>query len=209
MFEIIDKVALSKRTEAKKYIQEAVALHYDALSYRSFITFFGKSFLEKLYIVLIEENNGFLVVASDENNSLEGFILASVDSNSMIKIILKKFYFFLPPIFVGVLRKPSVISKLIETLFYSKKENLDIRAELVVIATQTNIRSKGLGSKLIQYLNTEFLNRNINAYKVTVHNEMAKSNNFYIKNSMILSNQFTLYGHLWNVYTHSLNRESK
>ena len=76
----------------------------------------------------------------------------------------------------------------------------EVKAELLVIVTDEKNRSKGLGTELVNKLNTEFLNSRINNYIVTVHAEMDRSNAFYIKNQMKLEKTFSLYGTKWNMY---------
>ena len=103
-----------------------------------------------------------------------------------------------------VIIKPKLIPKLFETLFYVKKENSLVAPELIVIVTDSNYRDMKVGSKLVQILNGEFLKRNLHEYKVTVHDEMVKSNNFYIKNGMNLSASFMMYGVKWNLYVNQI-----
>ena len=85
-------------------------------------------------------------------------------------------------------------------MFYVKKENSAVESELIVIVTDSNYRSSGVGSGLIAALNAEFVKRDIHEYKVTVHDEMKQSNNFYLKNGMKLSASFLMYNVKWNLY---------
>jgi GNAT superfamily N-acetyltransferase len=87
---------------------------------------------------------------------------------------------------------------------YKNKSDHSIKSELLVIVTEANNRSKGLGSKLVHHLNEEFKKENISEYTVTVHAEMEKSNNFYLRNGMNLLNSFELYDVVWNEYKNDI-----
>ncbi|MEK6794995.1 MAG: GNAT family N-acetyltransferase [Spirochaetota bacterium] len=192
---------------ASGFVAQSAKLHYDALSYRSFITFFGKGFLRELYTALLKDGNAF-IAAAHEGTTLAGFLLGCFDSTKMIPTIVRRWYRFLPHILLGVVRNPSVIGKLVETLFYSEKEGEEIKPELVVIAVDGAIRSKGIGAGLVSVMDEEFKRRGVATYKVTVHNEMERSNHFYRKLGMTLAKSFTLYGVVWNVYTNTIGRRA-
>jgi hypothetical protein len=63
-------------------IREAVSLHIEHLSYRSFITKFGFQFLLKLYKDWISDKNAILMLAT-EDDKLIGFILGIKDKNDL------------------------------------------------------------------------------------------------------------------------------
>ncbi|MCD4795142.1 MAG: GNAT family N-acetyltransferase [Bacteroidales bacterium] len=188
------------KKKSDRFVKDAVKLHIEALSYRSFITELGFRFLYKLYTSIFHLDLGFLIVAS-VNNKLKGFILATEDSDLLFKVIIKRFYIFIPLIIMRILRKPQIIIKLIQTILYNKKVDINIKSELVVIAVDNTERSKGMGREMLNELSIEFLKRNITEYKVTVHEEMHKSNNFYLKNSFLFLKSFSMYGVIWNLYS--------
>jgi GNAT superfamily N-acetyltransferase len=197
-FIVLDKVDLD-------LLQEAVSLHIKHLSYRSFITLFGNKFLLELYKDILSERLGFFVFAMDEKK-ICGFVLGCVNSRQLLGIIKRKLIKYFAIILPILIINLSVIFKLFETLFYVKKENSRVQPELIVIVTDSNYRSAGIGSSLVSALNEEFRKRNIYEYKVTVHDEMKQSNNFYVKNGMTLSNSFIMYGVKWNLYTNLIKR---
>jgi len=53
-------------------------------------------------------------------------------------------------------------------------------------------------------LRNELRARGIDAYKVTVHEEMSDANRFYAENGLRLAGGFRLYGVRWNVYVDQL-----
>ncbi|MEW6097393.1 MAG: GNAT family N-acetyltransferase [bacterium] len=195
-YEIINKIE-------KDYLKQIVKIHYDSLSYRSFITNFGESFLFQLYISILKKKLGFLVCASEDNQVI-GFILACIDSSKIFPLVFKKFYIFLPLIIGGILKKPNLILNLLQTFLYKNKAITNIKAELLVIAVKENYRSKGLGGSLLKLFEDRFRELGIERYKVTVHKDMLASNNFYLNHSMKLLKTFNLYGVTWNVYVKDL-----
>jgi GNAT superfamily N-acetyltransferase len=184
-------------------IFQAAKLHYESLSYRSFITLFGQEFLELIYEILLQERLGFFVVAL-EKDKLSGFIFACVDSSKLTQVIMKRINVFFPILIKVLMKKPSLIKNLCETFFYSSKEGNDVKPELLVMAVAESHRSLGIGRKMILTLDQEFLKLGYATYKATVHQEMIRSNNFYRLNNMRLLREFNLYGHVWNVYQKEL-----
>jgi len=183
----------------RKILKEIVKIHYESLAYRSFITNFGEDFLFLIYLCMLEKKLGFLVCSSEGDN-MTGFILACVDSSKLFSLIFRKFFLFLFIIIKGVIKSPGLIVKVLQTLSYENRAAPDIKPELVVIAVKENYRSKGIGRDLMTIMEDEFKKTGISAYKVTVHKEMLRANNFYLNNGMRLLKTFYLYGVPWNAY---------
>lgn len=180
-------------------LKQAADLHYENLSYRSFITCFGPEFLYQLYKGILACRLGFFVFASS-NSKLKGFILACIDSTKLMLVIAERFWIFARLIIPVIFRNPALIKKLLETILYWKKEGVAMKAELLVIVVERKSRLERIGSILIEKINDEFRRQGILEYKVTVHKEMSESNNFYLKNGMQLLRTFQLYSTQWNIY---------
>jgi len=180
-------------------ISQAVNLHIQNLSYRSFITKFGAKFLEELYKDWIKGDNAILIIAKS-NQNIEGFVLGIKNNKLLFNPVKSKMIKYLKLIFFTLLKKPQFIPKILETFFYKRKSQTDINSELLVIVTSTENRSKGLGTELVRKLNEEFKKSGINQYVVTVHAEMEKSNKFYLKNKMSLLDSFMMFNTKWNMY---------
>lgn len=183
----------------RNIIFQAAKLHYESLSYRSFITLFGQKFLELIYETLLQEQLVFFVLAVEQGNLL-GFILACVDSSKLSQIMIKRFNLFFPIIMNVLIKKPYLIKNIFETIFYSSKEEKGIKPELLIMAVDESYRSLGIGSKMIVTMEEEFLRLGYKKYKVTVHQGMARSNKFYQANKMSFLKDFVLYGCTWNLY---------
>ncbi len=186
-------------------INSSARLYMEHLSDNGFLSLFGRRFIQELFTDILREKLGFFIFAL-KDNAVCGFALASVDSEQIFKIITRKFlkYFkiILPRVFLNPIQ---IVPKLFETLFYVKKQNTGIKAELVAIITDGNYRAKGMGTQIVEVLNKEFLKRGICLYKVTVHDVKQKANSFYVKNSFKYSTSFNMYNLKWNMYINKLN----
>jgi ribosomal protein S18 acetylase RimI-like enzyme len=160
---------------------------------------FGTGFLRLLYQEWLRQGLAFLVVASQETE-LAGFVLGCPDSSRLMSAIYRRPWVFVGPVLKVLLRKPTVLPRLLETLFYSRREDCQVKAELVVIAVKAGQRSQGLGRSLLKRLDREFAAREIGSYKVTVHSEMEASNRFYRQNGFLEYHRFWLYGVEWCLY---------
>ena len=186
-------------------LRDAVFLHHEALSYRSFITAFGPRFLALLYRGLLRRGDGFLVVAT-EAGSLVGFILACTDSARLLSAVARSPLEVASVIVPALVRHPRLLTKLVQTLGYASRQSITVPAELLVIAVVPERRSSGIGRRLLAELRTELRARGIDAYKVTVHEEMAGANRFYAENGLRLAGGFRLYGVHWNLYVDQLTQ---
>jgi GNAT superfamily N-acetyltransferase len=186
-------------------VPQAVRLHYDALSYRSTITLLGERFVAELYRGLLDGGDAFVVVAH-EGDRLCGFILGCVDSSRLMAVVPRRWRNFLPIMLPVLIARPRLWPRMIETLFYARKEGVDVRAELVVIAVVDDKRGGGIGRRMLEELDREFAARGVDRYKVTVHQAMAASNRFYTQNGMQLASTFDMYGVPWNLYVQQVTR---
>jgi ribosomal protein S18 acetylase RimI-like enzyme len=182
-----------------KDISAVTDLHIKYLSYRSFVTKFGNAFLSALYKDWIAAGNAILIVAK-ENSAVKGFVLGIKNNGLLFDPIKKKPFKYAGYVILGLLKNPFRIKKVVETLLYNKKSVAESEAELLVIITDGDVQSKGIGSELVRQLDKEFLKDNIHEYVVTVHSEMKGSNNFYMKNRMTLERSFMFYSTEWNLY---------
>jgi ribosomal protein S18 acetylase RimI-like enzyme len=186
-------------------IRQVVDIHYDSLSYESFITSFGKEFLEKLYEVILSNHVGSVIIATDSGNNVIGFILYCKDTSQVFKLVFRKIHLFLKHIFGSLLLRPVKIFKLLQTPVYFMKERSSIKAELLAISVKSDYRSRLVGEKLMKILDEEYQKLGVSEYKVTVLEKMVESNRFYRKFDMKLNKSFNMYGKKWNLYTKKVN----
>jgi ribosomal protein S18 acetylase RimI-like enzyme len=181
-------------------VLDAASLHFQTLKHRSFLTNFGISFLQHIYKDIFNRKLGFFIVAKKGTSTI-GFVCACYDSSKLFSfsVFRSLHYFFM--ILPKILFKPPLAIKVFQTFFYSQKDDPRVKSELVVIAVNPLYQSLGIGTELIKHMEQVLLEKKLFSYKVTVHNEMEKSNHFYSKNNMHLTKTFKLYGVLWNLYS--------
>jgi len=191
-------------------LKQMCKLHYEALSYRSFITNFGEKFLFTMYKLILKKSIGFIAIAKKEDE-LAGFTLNVFNSSKLFPLILWNFLLFLPTMMPVLLKNPSLIKKTLLMALYGSKKNCEIQAELLVIIVNESLRSQGVGEELIKNTNIHFGKKGIVEYIVTVHAVMTQSNNFYKKVGMLLDakHSFSFLGSDWNVYVNRLNTHEK
>lgn len=184
--------------------RRAAGLHLRALAYSSFITLFGSEFLFELYRALLEDGLGFLVAAED-GDRLDGFILGSLDGARLNDAILRRPIRFGLLMLPTMLRRPSTIFYALQLALYGKRAQRvgdpSVKAELVVIAVEESTRSKGIGASLVAELERAFQEAGVSRYKVTCHEDMTRANAFYRKNGFETRGSFPLAGFVWNLYT--------
>jgi ribosomal protein S18 acetylase RimI-like enzyme len=175
-------------------------IHADALA-GNFLPSLGVAFLERFYRAVIEEELAFGYV-SIEDEQVNGFVLGSIDSSRLFRVVGIKYGVSLGWAALPVIiRKPSTLIKVAETLFYPRKEGFVLeRAELVVIAINPERRSQGIGGQLVNALTHAFSMNGIDAYKVTVLQSNDGANRFYRKLGFQLAGEFRLYAFQWNLY---------
>lgn len=161
-----------------KDIELLVRIHQKELS-KDFLPSLGKNFLNQLYNNLLNEKNTTILV-STSNNEICGFIVGSSDFSRAFKnIILSNFFKYLWIIFPKVIKKPQLVLKVFETLFYTKKEADSPKAELVVISILKKYQRLGIGKTLVNSLEKTFKDKGIKKYKVSVNASNKSANLFY------------------------------
>ncbi len=189
------------RTPDRDLVRQAVRLHRRSLD-QSFLTSLGEPFLQALYEGLLRQGSAFLVTARD-GSRLVGFILASTATTRMLPLVMRSPLRFLWSVLAAIVRHPETAARLVETYSYSRK-TASVSAELIAIAVQPDLRSQGIGRRLLAALDEAFVSRGVRTYKVTVHREMTDTNRFYRQNGFHLAGTFRLYGVGWNLHVREL-----
>lgn len=186
---------------AQEHVNEAVDIHVAALS-EDFLPTLGPRFLRTLYHSILALNIGLGFVAV-HNDQVCGFVLATVDSESMFKKVLRSSGHRLACAAIGaVIRQPLLLLRLVETFLYpSKDRRAHTDAELIVIAASQDYRGQGIGTRLVESLDHAFRQLDICNYKVTVHQDKEAANRFYRSLGFQFQYTFTLYQKPWNLYT--------
>lgn len=191
MFRRVNKLDLNKLAR----------IHFLELRF-DFLPSLGENFLRQLYSNLAQSKNTYIWVIEVNNNVL-GFVVGSKNFSIVFKnIIRKNFLDYILILLPQIIRKPTILSSIIETFFYTRKEGDRMpEAELIVIAILSKFHRKGLGRKLILYLEKEFIDNGVKQYKLTVNAKNKTANSFYKSLEFNKHHDFSLYGKKLNLYT--------
>lgn len=137
----------------KQTISEIVQIHLDTFK-GFFLTFMGRGFLEQMYRSYCDHANSGLLAAFDEHGQVIGFLAFSSDMSGLYKHMIKKrLVFFAWFSFGAFLRKPKVFMRLIRAFLKPSESKRDEAfVELASIGVNPQVKSKGVGTKLIDEL---------------------------------------------------------
>jgi len=186
---------------------ETVAnIHLEGLP-DDFLPSLGLNFLKIFYEGILEQSNIFGFV-SQENNEVTGFVIGTENMTKFFnQAIMSRFFTLSYIVLKQILKKPQIIGKVLESLFFPNKET-GPDAELVVIAVDNKFRGKNIGRELINALESELINREIKEYKVSVTSQNKRANRFYEKLGFNFFNTFILYDKSFNLLKKDLTGQS-
>lgn len=186
-------------------IPPIAALHIQNLS-GDFLPSLGKEFLQAMYEGIIGKLGVYIFVDRDKAG-ISGFIIGTSDMNLFFKqVISSNFIKLLILLAFQIIKNPSIIRKIIETFFYPKKD-IGPKAELVVVAVGKAYRGQGIGKKLVDSLEREFIKKGIFEYKLTVHADK-DAVLFYEHTGMKRISSFQLYDKMWYVYGKNIKKKN-
>lgn len=172
-------------------------IHMSSLA-GDFLPSLGFNFLKTFYDGVIGKGGvyGFGVF---ENGKVLGFVVGTTDSSKFFAQALKAHFLKLSLLLtVRLIKNPTLIKNVLETLRYSKKA-VGPKAELVVIAVDEDYQGRGIGKLLVEALESAFRKERIRRYKLTVHADK-KAVGFYEHLGYSRISTFSLYGKMWFVY---------
>lgn len=179
------------KSEEKKLIDEIVTIHLNTFT-GFFLTFMGRGFLRQMYQSYCDHDESGLLVAEEDGNAL-GFLAFSSDFSGLYKFMIKTRLIQFGWYSVGAFfRRPSAFMHIISAFLKpgeAKREEKYV--ELSSIGVDPNVKSKGIGSKLIDALkyNVDFDKYvYINLETDAVDNEGAI--HFYEKNGFVRERMF-------------------
>ncbi len=186
------------------HVERVAEIHAAALP-GDFLPSLGVRFLSVFYRAALESKAAFGFVQT-EGDRVSGFVLGSVDTGQLFRrVILRAAVPLGWSALPAVLRRPALLARVAETFLYPHREaSAPEKAELVVIAVDSQRRSRGSGQALVQALDEAFLAQGVQSYKVTVLQSNPGANRFYQRLGFCLAGEFQLYDKRWNLYTRSL-----
>lgn len=175
----------------KDTINDIVSIHLSTFT-GFFLTFMGRGFLNVMYRSYTEYSNSGIFVAFEEEKPV-GFLAYSGDLSGLYKYMIKKRLISFGWYSLGAFfRKPTVFIRLVRAFLKpgeTKREEKYV--ELASIGVDPNVKSKGIGSQLIDALKVQ-VDFNEYAYITletdAVNNEGA--NQFYKKNGFVFEREF-------------------
>lgn len=175
----------------KELINEIVTIHLNTFT-GFFLTFMGRGFLKQMYQSYCDYDESGLLVAEEDGKAL-GFLAFSSNFSGLYKFMIKTRLIQFGWYSIGAFfRRPSAFMHIISAFLKpgeAKREEKYV--ELSSIGVDPNVKSKGIGSKLIDALkdNVDFNKfAYINLETDAVDNEGAI--HFYEKNGFVRERMF-------------------
>lgn len=179
------------KSDEKELINEIVTIHLNTFT-GFFLTFMGRGFLRQMYQSYCDHDESGLLVAEEDGKAL-GFLAFSSNFSGLYKFMIKTRLIQFGWYSVGAFfRRPSAFMHIISAFLKpgeAKREEKYV--ELSSIGVDPNVKSKGIGSKLIDALkdNVDFDKYTyINLETDAVDNEGAI--HFYEKNGFVRERMF-------------------
>lgn len=183
-------------------IKQVVWIHLETFQ-GFFLTFMGRGFLTHLYKSYCEYKESGLLVALEGDNPV-GFLAYSCDYSGLYKFMMRKKLIPFAWYSLGAFfRKPKTFLRLVRALSKSNDVKRDEKyVELASIGVKPSIKSKGIGSSLIDELKkmVNFSTYSYISLETDAENNDA-ANLFYLKNGFELNKTYeTKEGRKMNEY---------
>ena len=147
-----------------------------------FLSSLGLGFLSLLYEAIDADDNSHLILEKKEG-SVIGFVAGGRGMKSIYRKLLIRLPRLLIALFPAMLN-PRKVSKIIELLFFAKKQNpvsSSPEAELFSIAVIQSARGSGLAQKLYNALGERFFQDGESAFFMVVGENLSQAHRFYQK----------------------------
>ena len=140
------------KSDEKKIIDEIVTIHLNTFT-GFFLTFMGRGFLRQMYQSYCDHEESGLLVAEGDGKTV-GFLAYSSDFSGLYKFMIKTRLVQFGWYGMGAFfRRPSAFLNIIKAFLKpSEVKRKEKYVELSSIGVDPNVKSKGVGSKLIEKL---------------------------------------------------------
>jgi ribosomal protein S18 acetylase RimI-like enzyme len=140
------------KSDEKKIIDEIVTIHLNTFT-GFFLTFMGRGFLRQMYQSYCDHEESGLLVAEGDGKTV-GFLAYSSDFSGLYKFMIKTRLVQFGCYSMGAFfRRPSAFLHIIKAFLKpSEVKRKEKYVELSSIGVDPNVKSKGVGSKLIEKL---------------------------------------------------------
>ncbi len=186
----------------KQIISKIVNIHLSTFK-GFFLTFMGKGFLKQMYASYCLHDDSELICAFEDDQPI-GFCAYSAKMSGLYKFMIKKklipFAWYSLGAFV---RKPTVFMRLVRAFLKpGESKRTEEYVELASIGVLPNIKSKGVGTKLIDYVKDDVDFSKIDY--IALETDALDNDNvnaFYVKNGFELERTYeTREGRKMNEY---------
>lgn len=140
------------KSDEKKIIDEIVTIHLNTFT-GFFLTFMGRGFLRQMYQSYCDHEESGLLVAEEDGKAM-GFLAFSSNFSGLYKYMIKTRLIQFGWYSMGAFfRRPSAFLHIIKAFLKpSEVKRKEKYVELSSIGVDPNVKSKGVGSKLIEKL---------------------------------------------------------
>jgi ribosomal protein S18 acetylase RimI-like enzyme len=189
----VDNLTIRKaKSTEKNIISEIVNIHLATFE-GFFLTFMGKGFLHQMYTAYTKHAKSNILIAVDTSNNVMGFLAYSEHMSDLYRYMIKHHLLQFAWYSIGAfLRKPKIFMRLIRAFLKPSESLRDEKyIELASIGVHPDVKSKGIGSCLINALKNEI---DFDAFQYitletdVVNNEIA--NKFYAKNGFCIAREY-------------------
>lgn len=182
------KIASAKE---KDVIKKVVEIHIKTFN-GFFLTFMGKGFLRQMYSSYAQYDDAGLLVAYEDDTPV-GFLAYSSDMSGLYKYMIKrKLIPFAWYSLCAFFRKPMVFMRLLRAFLKpSEAKRNEKYVELASIGVSPDVKSNGIGSKLIDTLKKDIDFKKFKYITLetdVIDNDIA--NRFYKKNGFSVVREF-------------------
>jgi ribosomal protein S18 acetylase RimI-like enzyme len=196
-----------------QHLGQIVDVHMKAFP-TFFLTFLGPGFLKEFYKSFIYDQAGIGFVAIDETNGnvLGAVVGPFVPAGYFKRLLKKRWYAFCLASFAAVLKKPTIIKRLVRAVFYrGETPSGPPRALLSSIAVSPQAQGQGVGQALVKRWVQEVEQRGGSGCFLTTDVENNESvNRFYQRLGWKIESVYTTpEGRRMNRYTLDFPQKSK
>ncbi|MCX7974147.1 MAG: GNAT family N-acetyltransferase [Candidatus Aminicenantes bacterium] len=201
----------SNKRKNKKIIRDITKIHQNSFK-GFFLSFLGPRFLYRLYSCIADYGDGILIVA-EESDQVVGFVAGVTDQKSFYNYLIRKHkWSFAISAIPAVLKKPSIIPRLIRALKKPREaEDYSSGVLLMSIGVDPKFQGRKIGEILINEFCRELIKRGCKDFCLTTDRDNnEKANNFYKKTGFKLIRTFkTPEGRAMNEYLKILEEQDK
>lgn len=133
------------------HVPEVVRVHLDSFQ-TFFLSFLGPRFLRELYRGVCSFDKGIGFVSLTPDGKVTGFVVGSTDPSRFFRVMIKRRWWkFALGSVAGVLKKPTIIPRLLRAFLYPARTPAgDHIALLMQIGVSRTSQGGGVGAKLVR-----------------------------------------------------------